>query len=172
MRSRRLVAVAAIGATLCASSLSAQSIEKRVLPAALGTVAGVAGGGYLAVSIVVLESRFGEYLHDFEDLLGWRSLPVIAGGITGAAIGAWDGDRLYRTVLFGAAGLGVGFSLGFAIGELTGETREARWAGAAIGGGFGLIAGNLFGLLLPEDRGPAQIGASQLRIPLEVRIPF
>src|SRR5687768_15691524 len=68
---------------LPAPRVSAQDTGSRLLATAGGTVAGVAGGGYIALSVIVAEARAGRYLHDMKDVLGWRSLPVIGGGVGG-----------------------------------------------------------------------------------------
>jgi len=68
---RRLVLMLAVAAAT-ASPLRAQNAEDRVLPALAGGVAGVAGGGYVALSVVVAQARAGKYLHDFQELFGWR----------------------------------------------------------------------------------------------------
>jgi hypothetical protein len=176
MRSPRssclLIAVLLLLAPRLTPRLAAQEPQSRIVPALLGGVAGIAGGGYIALATVVLESRFGRYIHDEKDFFGWHSVPVLAGATIGTAVGLWDPDRLYRTVLFGAAGFGAGIGLGVAAGDLFGETPEARWAGGAIGAGIGLIIGNTLGIVLPSDAGPAQVNTQEVRVPVVVRIPF
>lgn len=181
MRWRQFAACTAAALIVSAPPVAAQapvatqeteSPESRVLPVAVGVVGGIVAGGYLAVAIVVLESRFGRYLHDEKDLLGWRSVPVILGATIGGGLGLLDPDRLYRTILLGAVGFGAGVVLGLALGELLGDTPEARWAGGAIGGGVGLVIGNLLGIILPQDTGPGQVNTVQARLPLQVRIAF
>jgi hypothetical protein len=168
MRWKQLVVWCA-AALILAPPLEAQP---RVVPAAVGMVGGVVAGGYLAVAIVVLESRFGRYLHDERDFLGWRSVPVIGGAVIGGSLGLLDPDRLYRTGLLGAIGSGAGAGVGLALGNILGDTPEAHWAGGAIGGGAGLLIGSLLGILLPRDAGPGQVNTVQARVPLTVRIPL
>src|SRR5919108_6259558 len=108
MRVRQLLICTAAILILSTPRAAAQESHSRVLPVAVGVVGGVVAGGYLAVAIVVLESRFGRYLHDEKDLLGWRSVPVIGGATIGGVLGLVDPDRLYRTVLLGAVGFGAG----------------------------------------------------------------
>ena len=170
MRCRQLAVWCAVALILTAPPLAAQ--RSRVLPAAVGVVGGVVAGGYLAVAIVVLESRFGRYLHDERDFLGWHSLPVVLGATIGGSLGVLDPDRLYRTVLFGAIGFGAGVAVGLAAGDIFGDTPEARWAGGAIGGGVGLVIGNLLGIILPRDEAAGPVNAAQAQIPLMVRIPL
>jgi hypothetical protein len=172
MRFRQLISCTAALLILTAPRAAAQESHSRVLPVAVGLVGGVVAGGYLAVAIVVLESRFGRYLHDEKDLLGWRSVPVIGGATIGGGLGVFDPDRLYRTVLLGAVGFGAGVLVGLSLGELLGDTPEARWAGGAIGGGVGIVIGNLLGVLLPHDSGPGQVNVVEARFPVQVRIPF
>jgi hypothetical protein len=172
MRRKQLVAWCAVALLLAPRAGAAQDPQNRVLPAAVGVVGGVAAGGYLAVAIVVLESRFGRYLHDEKDILGWRSVPVVAGALVGGGLGFVDPDRLYRTMFLGAAGVGVGVAVGVALGDILGGTPEARWAGGAMAGGAGLMIGNLLGILLPADTGPGKVNVAQARVPLMVRIPF
>jgi hypothetical protein len=171
MRRKSLVIWCAAALIVMAPRASAQDAS-RLLPTAVGVVGGVVAGGYLAVAIVVVESRFGRYLHDEKDLLGWRSVPVVAGATIGGVLGLVDPDRLYRTVLLGAVGFGAGVAVGLSIGATLGDTPEARWAGGAIGGGVGLVIGNLLGIVLPQDSGPGQINTEEARVPLMVRIPF
>jgi hypothetical protein len=172
MRLKQLFTGCAVALIVTASPLAAQEAQSRVLPVVVGVVGGVAAGGYLAVAIVVLESRFGRYLHDEKDILGWRSVPVVLGATIGGGLGALDPDRLYRTVFLGAIGFGVGVAIGLSAGDLLGRTPEARWAGGAIGGGIGLVIGNLLGIILPTASGPGRVNLVQAQVPLMVRIPF
>jgi hypothetical protein len=149
----------------------AQSIETRVLPAAGGVVLGAAGGGYITVSIIVLESRFGRYVHDIDDVLNWRSAPVVVGAVTGLTLGAYSPRHLESAVLYGAAGMLAGGVVGWGAGSLIWAPPEGRWAGAAIGAGFGLIAGNLYGVLNPV-RGPDRPRTPDAGLPVVIRIPL
>jgi hypothetical protein len=151
---------------LPAPAAGQEDVESRIVPTALGAAAGIAGGGYLALSVIVAEARFGRYVHDIEDVLGWRSAPVLIGAFTGAALGFYSPPRLEGAILYGVAGLGVGTVAGWGVGSVWGETPEARWAGAAIGAGIGLAAGNLIGILNPPN--PDGGGG----IPFFIRIPL
>jgi len=174
MRLRQIAVCSAAVLILTVPQVAAQETPSpsRVLPAAVGVVGGVVAGGYLAVAIVVLESRFGRYIHDERDILGWRSVPLLVGATVGGGLGVLDPDRLYRTVLLGAIGFGAGVGVGLLVGKAFGETPEALWAGGAIGGGVGLVIGNLLGVLLPQDSGPGQVNVFEARVPLQIRIPF
>lgn len=132
-----------------ASVTEAQEAESRVLPAAAGGLVGVVGGGYIALAIIVAESRSGRFIHDLDDVLSWRSAPVVAGAITGAGLGVYSPPLLEAAVVYGALGMGVGALAGMALGSAFWDPPEGRWAGAAIGAGVGLVAGNVAGILYP-----------------------
>jgi hypothetical protein len=149
---QRLPVLVLAAALLLPLPLRAQEAETRIIPAAVGTVAGVAGGGYLALAVIVAEARVGRYIHDVEDVLGWRSAPVLIGAVTGGALGFYSPPRLAGAIAWGAAGMGAGAVIGWGAGTAFGRTPEARWAGAAIGAGLGLAAGNLVGALNPMSR--------------------
>ncbi|HEX6694413.1 MAG TPA: hypothetical protein VF035_06960 [Longimicrobiales bacterium] len=144
----------------------ATASAQRSIPAAMvGGVAGAASGGYIAISVIVAESRTGKYLHSYQDALGWRSAPVLIGGTGGAIIGLTDPDRLWRTMLYGGAGTLAGVGVGVLAGQLIWEGPEAKWAGGAIGAGLGMAIGSTLGVFLPlkdkdEDSGQAQEPAS------------
>jgi hypothetical protein len=155
-----------IALLLPAPAVAQDDAESRVVPTALGAVAGVAGGGYLALSLIVAEARVGRYVHDIEDVLGWRSAPVLIGAATGAALGFYSPPRLEGAILYGVAGLGAGAVVGWGIGSIWGQTPEARWAGAAIGAGVGLAAGNVVGMLRPPNPDGGGVIPFFIRIPL------
>lgn len=120
------------------------------IPAALaGGVVGAGSGGYIAISVIVAESRGGKYLHSYRDALGWRSAPVLIGGVTGLVLGATSPDRLWRTVLYGGAGTVAGTGVGIVAGQLVWDGPEAKWAGGAIGAGIGMAIGSSLGVFLP-----------------------
>jgi hypothetical protein len=146
---------------------AAQEAENRILPAGIGAVMGAGAGGYIALAVIVAEARMGRYVHDMDDVLGWRSLPVVAGGLVGAALGFYDRDRLEGAVLYGAAGVGAGAAIGWGVGNIVSDVPEGRWAGAAIGAGIGMLAGNLYGALNPRNGGGSAGGLS-----LSITIPF
>ena len=160
---------------LCApAALEAQDPQSRALATTLGAAAGFAGGGYLTLTVIVAESRAGRYLHDVDDVLGWRSAPVLIGALAGAGLGFFSPERLQGAAVFGAAGLGVGALAGLAVGSAIWDPPEGRWAGAAIGAGVGLVIGNVIGVLNPlnlftegEERTAETPG-----VPIAIRIPL
>jgi hypothetical protein len=171
---KKLIRICCCVLALAASqstSLVAQSLESRVLPAAGGAILGAAGGGYITVSIIVLESRFRRYVHDIDDVLNWRSAPIVVGAATGLTLGTYSPRHLESAALYGAVGVLVGGVAGWAAGSLIWEPPEGRWAGAAIGAGLGLIAGNLYGVLNPV-RGSERTGPSDAGLPIVIRIPL
>jgi hypothetical protein len=138
-------------ALLAPAALPAQEPQSRILATSIGGLAGMGAGAYLTVSVVVLEARFGRYIHDVDDVLGWRAAPIFIGGLAGGGLGLLSPERLQGAVLYGAAGLGVGALVGIALGNRIWEPPEGRWAGAAIGAGVGLIVGNTIGILNPVN---------------------
>src|SRR3954466_14205960 len=106
---RRLVfmlgTVLGMAAPFGARPVTAQS----PIPASpVGGVAGAGSGGYIAIAVIVAESRAGRYMHSFKDELGIHSAPVLIGGGTGIFLGATAPDRLYRTILYGSVGTVAG----------------------------------------------------------------
>lgn len=172
---RQLVASGVMAAAcLMPRPLLAQDAESRVLPGMLGGVAGIAGGGYVAIALIVAESRYGRYVHDFDDVLGWRSLPVLIGGATGASLGVYSPRRFESALLYGTAGLGLGAALGLGLGAIAWDPPEGRWAGATIGAGLGLVIGNIVGIVAPRrgDNDDDGGDAAAIVIPFSIRTPF
>jgi hypothetical protein len=121
------------------------------------------------VSVVVAQARAGNYLHDFQELFGWRSLPVIAGGALGTGLGIYSPERLERAILWGFGGMAVGGAVGLGVGQLMWRPPEGKWAGMAIGAGAGLVIAYLAGALTAgasEDIGRADAAA----VPIVFRI--
>lgn len=161
-------------ALLAPAPLEAQDPQSRVLATTLGAVVGFAGGGYITLTVIVAESRYGRYVHDVEDVLGWRTAPVLIGAVAGAGLGFYSPERLQGAVVFGAAGLAAGALAGLAVGSAIWDPPEGRWAGAAIGAGIGLVLGNVIGVLNPlnlftegEDEDRQSPG-----VPIAIRIPL
>jgi hypothetical protein len=149
--------------------------EKNIPAAILGGVAGAGSGGYIAISVIVAESRMGKYMHSWKDALGWRSSPVLIGGVTGAVVGATSPDRLLRTVGYGSIGTLAGTGIGVVVGKMVWEGPEAKWAGGAIGAGIGMAIGSSLGLFLPmgkdDETSPGDQPAAA-RIPVSFTIRF
>ncbi|HSJ13372.1 MAG TPA: glycine zipper 2TM domain-containing protein [Longimicrobiales bacterium] len=167
MRLLRCALLAA--ALLCPGRAAAQDDGFRVLPAAAGGVLGIMGGGYVALSIIVAEARAGKYIHDFDDVFGWRSLPAIAGASLGTGLGIYSPERLRRAVIMGFAGFGGGAMAGYVIGRLVWREPEGRWAGAAIGAGAGLAIGYVLGALTASGDDDIT-GSSGTSAPVLIRI--
>lgn len=177
-RKDRIAAMLALVAALAAPAhVGAQDIEEAggsLLSAAIGTGAGLVGGGYANLAVVVLKARVGHYQHDFKDAFGWESIPILVGGGLGFAIGFWDHDRLWPWIVGGAAGLGAGAGAGYLFGSYVWGDPASRWANAAIGAAIGMAAGSTAGLFLlgRDDDDPAgTTTAASVRIPL-VRLRF
>lgn len=150
---------------------SARPAQAQVLTGAIGAAAGLAGGGYITLSIVVARAQFGHYLHDASELLGWHSTPVLVGVGTGTAVGVLYPDRLVTGAIYGASGTVLGGLAGAAIGKVVSNRPEGPWAGAAIGAGAGMAIGTLIGILIPKkDVAPEDISASA--VPIGFRIRF
>lgn len=169
---RRLLLAVAL---LLPVSLHAQEPQSRAIATTLGGLAGIGAGGYLTVSVVVLEARFGRYVHDIDDVLGWRAAPVVVGALAGAGLGLYSPERLQGAVVYGAAGLGIGALAGITFGNSIWDPPEGRWAGAAIGAGLGLLVGNTIGILSPLNlftEGEDTPAARTPGIPIVFRIPL
>lgn len=162
-----------MAAALLPANLFAQT-EKNIPAALLGAAAGAGSGGYIAISVIVAESRTGKYMHSYKDALGWRSAPVLIGSVGGVILGLTDPDRLWRTVFYGSAGTLGGVGLGAAVGQMIWDGPEAKWAGGAIGAGLGMAIGSTLGVFLPmgdnDDELPEEL--RDRGIPITFRIRF
>ena len=141
---------------LCAVLLAVSSrgsASGQIATSALGGAAGLVGGGYITMSIVVAQSRVGHYLHDIHDLFDWKSTPIIIGTLAGGTLGAVAPDRLYGAIVYGAAGTVTGLGVGLVVGPRLWPDSEGKWAGAAIGAGAGLALGSVTGILLGWNSG-------------------
>jgi hypothetical protein len=146
--------------------------DNRALATLLGAGTGMAGGSFMSVSIVVLESRYGRYIHDIDDVIGWRSLPAVSGVVIGGGMGALSPRRLEAALIYGTAGIFAGGLVGAGVGKLLWDGPEAKWAGASIGVGVGLGVGTIAGIIWPVaerdgDGEPAAAG-----IPISFRVTF
>jgi hypothetical protein len=163
-RFRFLLLLASIGLAAGPSHVHAQNIAKGLAGGALG----VAGGGYVTLSLVVAQARAGHYVQGMDDFLGWRSAPVLIGGATGLAVGLWYPDRLLNGVIGGTVGTAAGLGAGILIGPLLWDDPEANWAGGAIGAGIGMVTGSVIGVLLkPSGKGG---DSNSVVVPLAFRV--
>jgi hypothetical protein len=167
---RILVPICLLGLSLAVPERAAAQAD-RALPVVGGALAGAAGGGYIAVSIIVLEARYGRYVHDLDDVLGWRSAPIVGGAVMGVGLGVYAPRRLEGAVVYGAGGFVAGGALGWALGALIWEPPEGRWAGMAIGAGFGLMAGNLYGIFNPLRSEKRRRPSDGVPVMIRIRAP-
>ncbi|HUP18691.1 MAG TPA: hypothetical protein VM778_01925 [Gemmatimonadota bacterium] len=169
-----LALVAALGAPARAGAQDIEEAGGSILSAAIGATAGLVGGGYANVAVVVLKARVGHYQHDFKETFGWESTPILVGGGLGFAIGFWDDDRLWPWIIGGATGLATGAGAGYLFGSYRWGDSESRWANAAIGAAIGMAVGSTAALFLAgsDDDDPATTAtAASIRVPL-VRLRF
>lgn len=159
-----------------AATTHAQFKDTRLPYAVLGGLAGVAAGSVIGISLIVAESRYGRYVHDADDVTGWRSLPVTIGIATGTLLGIYSPHRLETSFYYGVAGMTVGAAAGLGLGSLIWEPPEGRWAGAAIGAGVGLTIGGVAGMLFPlggeDGLGTGGAGQGAGGVPVVVRVRF
>ena len=139
-------------ACMLGGTTTSNAHAQNLLAGAAGGAAGMAAGGYLALSLTVAEARAGRYMTSMDEFLGWRSAPVIIGGATGAAVGLFDPDRLGRSVLYGSVGTAAGLGVGLVIGPMIWQGREGRWAGGAIGAGIGMVIGSNYGMFFSKSK--------------------
>lgn len=166
---RKLILIlATTGALLTGSTRAAQA---QLWTAALGGVAGVASGGYITLSVVVLRAQMGHYLHEPRDILDWKALPVLIGGGTGAGLGMWAPDRLATGIVYGSAATVTGGTIGFVIGYLVSNRPEGKWAGGAIGAGAGMALGSTIGVFFP-NKSLDPTGKSKTVVPISYTIHF
>jgi hypothetical protein len=171
-RAARIQLLSLLLLVITTQAVDAQDARSRLLATAGGAVAGVAGGGYIALSVIVAEARAGRYVHDMKDILGWRSMPVIGGALIGGGLGFYSPERLQGAIIYGAAGWVVGGVAGMGIGSALWRGAEGNWAGAAMGAGVGLVIGNVIGILMPPKfvLGDVEEGESA-GVPIMIRIP-
>ncbi|MEX2284932.1 MAG: hypothetical protein WEE89_20765 [Gemmatimonadota bacterium] len=148
MISIRKFALAGVCAALVAT---AKPADAQILTGLVGAASGTATGGYITLSLVVARAQAGHYLHDFQDLFGWTSFPVIIGAATGTTVGIVAPDRLWSGFIYGAAGTAAGTGIGFVVGRTVTTRPEGKWAGAAIGAGAGMAIGSILGIIWPRE---------------------
>jgi hypothetical protein len=167
-----------LGLSLAAASLFAASTQAparasaQVLSGIVGTAAGVAGGGYITLGIVVARAQFGHYLHDYYELFDWKSLPIVIGAGTGLTLGVWQPERLWSGLIVGSIGTAAGVGIGYVVGDLISERPEGKWAGAAIGGGVGMTVGALVGILHVQERLVPEEVRNAAVVPIGFRLRF
>lgn len=115
--------------------------------ALVGATGGLTAGIYTTTAIYVTEARFGRYIYSPEDVLtiNPRVIPLVAGPVAGAWLGAKSGRALETAALWGGVGFLGGAALGVGTGHLVWRTSEGRWAGAVIGSALGFLAGAVLG---------------------------
>lgn len=152
----------------------AHRAEAQAVPAAYGLLAGATGGVLVTTGVFVAKSRAGSYLYSLDDALAprWELIPAVAMPIGAVAMGLDDGQRLARSIAWGGAGFAAGGLVGYVVGDLFGETSQARWAGAVIGSAAGLLGGSIFGAASYDGdrRGAAE--ASDGTSALLIRVPL
>ena len=170
MGAKRLV-VAAFCATMFLGSSSSQA-PAQILSGVVGAATGTAAGGYLTLAWVVARANTGHYLHDFHDLYGWTSFPVLIGAATGTALGIASPERLWTSVMFGSGGALLGVPVGMAIGTSISERPEAKWAGGAIGGGVGMTLVFLAGVAFAQPKWVPKPLRSAAVVPVSFSVHF
>jgi hypothetical protein len=162
--------VLALGLAPLAPRPAAAQVQEA-LPVVGGALAGAVGGAYLAVSIIVLEARFGRFVHDMDDVLSWRSAPIVGGAVAGIGMAVYSPRRLESAVVYGVGGFAAGGAVGWLVGALLSSEPEGKWAGAAIGAGAGLVAGNLLGILEPLRDGERRRPSEGVPVMIRLRVP-
>lgn len=135
-------------ATIAALALgNPERADAQAVPASYGLLAGAAGGVLVTTGVFVAKARGGSFLYSLEDALAprWELIPAVAMPIGGFAMGLDDGQRLARSIAWGGGGFAIGALVGYGVGDLFGETSQARWAGAVIGSAAGLLSGSIVG---------------------------
>lgn len=149
--------------------------DGQVVPAAYGLLAGSAGGVLVTTGVFVAKARRGSFLYSLEDALAprWELIPAVTMPIGGLLMGLDDGQRLARSIAWGGAGFAVGALVGYGVGDLFGDTSQARWAGAVIGSAAGLLGGSIVGAVSYDEDAPTGAAGSPnapavtvLRLPL------
>ena len=162
---------AVLGVVLALSVITPDPVhaQRRLVAPAVGAVLGTGAGGYVALGVVALRARRGDYLFNLADVFGWQSISVLAGGGTGIILGIWDENRLRNTVVATTALGLVGTGAGALVGRAIWPPPEGKWAGGVIGGGAGVLLGAAVGVLLPPDFIKDDDGDNG--IPILIRVP-
>lgn len=159
---------------LCASPLIPRpAAGQEVGRAAIGGGLGVLGGVGVTTALVVARAKLqNRYVHEPGDLIHWKSAPLILGPAAGVAFGLAGEEALRGSVVGSVSGLVAGTAVGAGLGWLLSDDPEWRWAGGAMGGGFGMTIGGLAGGVLgwidqeKRDVAPAAPVRLMLRVPL------
>lgn len=113
----------------------------------VGAAGGLVAGTYTMTAIYVTKARFGHFLFSLDDALAPTPeiLPLVAGPIAGAWLGAESGTALWRALGWGSVGFVGGAAVGVTVGHMIWGDDEGRWAGAIIGSAAGMLAGAVLG---------------------------
>ncbi|NNF26286.1 MAG: hypothetical protein HKN73_03565, partial [Gemmatimonadetes bacterium] len=142
-------------------ALEGRRIEAQVLPAVVGGVGGLLAGAYVTTGVFVLKSRAtGWVMHSVETLIepAPELLPLVAGPVAGALLGARSSGRLEAGAAWAGIGLASGAGLGALAGHLIWNSVEGRWAGGIIGSAAGLLVGSVVGAATHDEGGPEPPG--------------
>ena len=166
----------ALSLALLLGSGTARPAPAQVLSGLFGAGVGTAAGGYITLSIVVARAQAGHYLHDFNDLFDWKSLPIVIGAAAGTGVGIAQPDRMFTGFIYGASGTVIGGTLGFLGGAALSKRPEAKWAWSAIGAGTGMAIGSMLGTFSPNQKLVDDVIPGWLRnnssVPIGVTIRF
>lgn len=147
----------------------------QAVPAAYGLLAGATGGVLVTTGVFVAKARGGSFLYSLEDALAprWELIPAVAMPIGGLVMGLDDGQRLARSIAWGGAGFATGALIGYGVGDLFGETSQARWAGAVIGSAAGLLGSSIFGAVSYDgDSSPGTANSPNSPAMVVLRVPL
>jgi hypothetical protein len=106
-----------------------------------GLVGGAVVGLILTLGLVVARAQLdGAYFHDPDELISWVGIPLAAGPLVGAWIGAAHPPG--RSVMvWSAFGLVVGILVGAILGSAVTDDPSGPWAGMVMGAAAGVLAG-------------------------------
>ena len=171
-RRLRHLAVAAVTLTLVLGHPS--RADAQAVPAAYGLLAGATGGVLVTTGIFVAKARAGSYLYSLDDALAprWELIPAVGMPIGAVAMGLDDGQRLARSIAWGGAGFAAGGLVGYLVGDLFGETSQARWAGAVIGSAAGVLGGSIWGAASYDADFSVGSGSAGDSPALVIRVPL